>query len=58
VLVDDSADRPDLATLRDWALERLREPLTVADLARQVRMSPRTFARWFAAHTGTTPTSG
>jgi transcriptional regulator GlxA family with amidase domain len=55
VLMDDAADGPGLATLRDWALEHLREPLTVADLARQVHMSPRTFARWFAARTGTTP---
>lgn len=55
VLVDDAADGPDLAALRDWAFENLREPLTVADLARQVHMSPRTFARWFAAHTGTSP---
>jgi transcriptional regulator GlxA family with amidase domain len=54
-LVNDSDDGPDLATLRVWALEHLREPLTVADLARQVHMSPRTFARWFAARAGTTP---
>jgi transcriptional regulator GlxA family with amidase domain len=55
VLVDDRADGPDLAALRDWALERRRQPLTVADLARQVNLAPRTFARWFAARTGTTP---
>jgi len=55
MLVDNAADGPDLAMLRDWALGRLREPLTVADLAGQVHMSPRTFARWFAARTGTTP---
>jgi transcriptional regulator GlxA family with amidase domain len=55
VLVADTTDRPDLATLRDWALAHLREPVTVADLARQVHMSPRTFARWFTARTGTTP---
>ncbi|HEY3881157.1 MAG TPA: helix-turn-helix domain-containing protein [Trebonia sp.] len=54
-LVDDEDDGPDLATLRVWALAHLREPLTVADLARQVHMSPRTFARWFAARAGTTP---
>jgi AraC family transcriptional activator FtrA len=53
--VDDTADGPDLAALRDWALGHLDEPLTVADLARQVHMAPRTFARWFAARTGTTP---
>jgi transcriptional regulator GlxA family with amidase domain len=55
MLVDNAADGPDLAMLRDWALGHLREPLTVADLAGQVHMSPRTFARWFAARTGTTP---
>jgi transcriptional regulator GlxA family with amidase domain len=55
MLVDNAADGPDLAMLRDWALGHLREPLTVADLAAQVHMSPRTFARWFAARTGTTP---
>jgi transcriptional regulator GlxA family with amidase domain len=55
VLVDEAADGPDLAALRDWASAHLREPLTVADLGRQVNQSPRTFARWFAARTGTTP---
>ncbi|MGH3245189.1 MAG: helix-turn-helix domain-containing protein [Trebonia sp.] len=55
VLLDDAADGPDLAALRHWAFGHLREPLTVADLAGHVHMSPRTFARWFAAHTGTTP---
>jgi transcriptional regulator GlxA family with amidase domain len=55
MLVDNAAGGPDLAMLRDWALGHLREPLTVADLAAQVQMSPRTFARWFAARTGTTP---
>lgn len=39
----------------DWALERLHEPLTVADLARRAAVSPRTFARRFTAETGTTP---
>lgn len=38
-----------------WAVERLAEPLTVADLARQAGMSSRTFARRFVAETGTTP---
>ena len=55
VLVDEAADGPDLAALRDWALGHLSEPLTVADLAAHAHMSPRTFARWFAARTGTTP---
>lgn len=44
-----------LAGTRDWALRRLDEPLTVADLARHACTSPRTFARTFVAETGTTP---
>jgi transcriptional regulator GlxA family with amidase domain len=38
-----------------WAVERLAEPLTVADLARHAGWSPRSFARRFVAETGTTP---
>jgi hypothetical protein len=38
-----------------WALDQLAEPLTVADLARHAGWAPRTFARHFAAETGTTP---
>jgi AraC family transcriptional activator FtrA len=49
-----SAPRGIAATL-DWALERLHEPLTVADLARHALMSERSFARRFRAETGTTP---
>jgi transcriptional regulator GlxA family with amidase domain len=45
----------DVAVLDDWTLARLHEPLTVTDMARQVHMAPRTFARWFGARTGTTP---
>ena len=40
---------------RAWALERLREPLTVAAMARHAACSERTFARRFRAETGTTP---
>jgi transcriptional regulator GlxA family with amidase domain len=39
----------------DWALERLEQPLTVADLARHACVSPRTFARRFRSETGTSP---
>jgi transcriptional regulator GlxA family with amidase domain len=46
---------PRLAPTRDWALERLEEPLTVADLARHARVSPRTFARRFRSETGASP---
>jgi transcriptional regulator GlxA family with amidase domain len=38
-----------------WALERLSEPLTVADLAHHAGWAPRTFVRHFRAETGTTP---
>ena len=38
-----------------WARERLREALTVDQLADQAAMSPRHFARAFAAETGVTP---
>jgi transcriptional regulator GlxA family with amidase domain len=38
-----------------WAQEHLDEPVSVADLARRAAMSRRTFARRFAASTGTTP---
>src|SRR5947207_584789 len=44
-----------LAPVLDWAIGRLRSPLGVEDLARRAGMSPRTFARRFAAETGTTP---
>jgi transcriptional regulator GlxA family with amidase domain len=38
-----------------WALERLDQPLTVEDLARQARMSSRHLGRHFKHLTGTTP---
>jgi AraC family transcriptional activator FtrA len=44
-----------LAPVMEWAVKRLREPLTVAELARQARMTPRTFARRFVKESGATP---
>lgn len=44
-----------LAAVRERALGRLHEALDVATLARWAGMSPRSFARHFAAATGTTP---
>ena len=44
-----------LNELFPWALERLNEPLTVEDLARQARMSTRHLGRHFRHVTGTTP---
>ena len=44
-----------LEPTRRWMLERLHEPLTVADMARHAGFAPRSFARRFRAETGTTP---
>ena len=55
VLVDSPDSQAELAVLREWVQRHLHQPVTVADLARRVHMSPRTFARWFGTHTGTTP---
>jgi len=44
---------PRLGPTLEWALERIAEPLTVADLARHACVSPRTFARRFRSETGT-----
>ncbi|CAM5512506.1 hypothetical protein SXANM310S_03787 [Streptomyces xanthochromogenes] len=44
-----------LGELLPWALERLNQPLTVEDLARQARMSSRHLARHFKSLTGTSP---
>lgn len=44
-----------LAPLLDWVVERLDAEHTVASLAARALMSERTFARRFAAETGTTP---
>jgi transcriptional regulator GlxA family with amidase domain len=43
------------AGTRAWALERLDEPLTLADLAAHARMSLRTFARRFHDEVGLSP---
>jgi len=40
---------------REWALARLHEPLTVAQLAAHAKASQRTFARGFREETGYTP---
>lgn len=44
-----------LADVLTWAAEHLEQPHTVATLAARAHTSPRTFARHFAAETGTTP---
>ena len=44
-----------LAATRQWALEHLANPLSVADLARNAGWASRSLARHFAAQTGMTP---
>ncbi|MFJ9827186.1 helix-turn-helix domain-containing protein [Streptomyces sp. NPDC101160] len=44
-----------LGPVLHWALERLHEPLSVDELARRARMSPRTFHRRVREAHGTTP---
>ncbi|KOG31404.1 helix-turn-helix domain-containing protein [Streptomyces resistomycificus] len=48
-------DNHPLEALLPWVIERLDEPLTVEDLARQARLSSRHLGRHFRAATGTTP---
>ena len=55
VIVDEAEDPANLAALHQWTLQHLREPISVDDLAARALMSPRNFARQFAARTGTTP---
>lgn len=47
-------DEP-LSSVLGWMLEHVAEDLSVEQLARRARTSPRTFARRFRAATGTTP---
>ncbi|MBE1496178.1 transcriptional regulator GlxA family with amidase domain [Amycolatopsis lexingtonensis] len=44
-----------LSATREWALQRLGEPLTLRVLARHAGVSQRTFMRRFAEETGMTP---
>ncbi|MFF6937582.1 MULTISPECIES: GlxA family transcriptional regulator [unclassified Streptomyces] len=52
--VPEDADRSTSAT-RQWALDRLDEPVTLRDMARHAHMSERTFTRRFRAEVGTSP---
>jgi len=45
----------DLGPVLDWARHRRDQPLSVAQLAHQAHMSPRTFARRFGELLGTSP---
>ena len=55
VVVNEAGDPANLAAVQQWTLEHLAEPISVDDLAARAVMSPRNFARQFAARTGTTP---
>lgn len=55
VLLEMGGGQGRFAALLDWIRERLDEPLGVEQLAAQMAMSPRNFARAFAAETGVTP---
>ncbi|MFH8725571.1 helix-turn-helix domain-containing protein [Streptomyces termitum] len=48
-------DEDSLGPVLHWAAEHLREPLSVEELARRARMSPRTFHRRVREAHGTTP---
>jgi transcriptional regulator GlxA family with amidase domain len=50
-------DSEALAPLLAWISDHLAQELSVDELARQMHMSPRTFARRFKEETGTTPYS-
>jgi transcriptional regulator GlxA family with amidase domain len=54
-LLDMGGQSGRFAALMDWMRENLDQPLTVEQLADRAAMSPRNFARAFAAETGTTP---
>jgi transcriptional regulator GlxA family with amidase domain len=50
-----AADKDVLRDLQTWLPDHLDEDLSVPELARRAAMSPRHFAREFAAEVGTTP---
>ena len=54
-LIEMGGQQGRFAELLDWMRARLAEPLTVERLADHAAMSPRHFARAFAAETGMTP---
>jgi AraC family transcriptional regulator, transcriptional activator FtrA len=50
-----AVDDDPIGVATTWALRRLQHDITVEDLARRAKLSPRTFARRFRAAAGTTP---
>lgn len=55
LLAAQSSDHRPIQELQTWMVEHLSENLSVAALAARCRMSPRHFARLFAAERGVTP---
>ena len=47
----------DIATVQQWVLSRLHEPVSVPDMARQAAMSERHFRRLFQQETGDSPSA-
>lgn len=54
-LLAQTADDARIDTLHSWIGARLHKTLSVADLAEQLAMTPRTFARFYQQHAGITP---
>jgi transcriptional regulator GlxA family with amidase domain len=54
-LLEQTADDERITRLHAWIAEHLRSDLSVARMADQLGMTLRTFARFYASHTGTTP---
>ncbi|WP_309066902.1 GlxA family transcriptional regulator [Microbacterium sp.] len=52
-----AAPSDSLAAVAEWAVENLRDELSVEELAVRAHMSPRTFARRFKSEFGATPAS-
>ena len=50
-----AADRDEVSEVQAWIVDHVADDLSVAQLAQRAAMSPRHFARVFAAATGTTP---
>ncbi len=55
VLAGQAAHRPGVRELQEWIADHLSEELSVPVLAERAFMSPRNFARVFAAEVGVTP---
>ncbi|MDQ7972868.1 MAG: DJ-1/PfpI family protein [Rhodocyclaceae bacterium] len=54
-LLEQSAGDARVAQLHQWIATQLRTPLSVARMADRLAMTPRTFARFYVAQTGSTP---